>query len=73
MIAKAALIGFLVIGVLTLILAYRRGLKRVKAQRQHPDPNLGPTSVAGIVAPTPLPEWAYWDEADDPGDPHRRR
>lgn len=65
LIAKTALIAFLVIGVVTVIVAYRRGLKRVKTQRRHPDPNLGPTSVRGVVAPTPLPEWAYWDDADD--------
>ena len=70
-IGKIALIGFLVIGVLTLIVAYRRGLKRTKGQRQQPpDPNLGPSTMRG-VPPTPLPEWAYWDENDENPDPRR--
>ncbi|WP_445166975.1 hypothetical protein ACTXG7_24625 [Mycolicibacterium sp. Dal123E01] len=64
-IAKVALIAFLVIGVVTFIVGYRRGLKRAKGQRQQQaDPNLGPSTLRG-VPPTPLPEWAYWDE-DDP-------
>ncbi|MCV7177403.1 hypothetical protein [Mycolicibacterium sphagni] len=67
---KIALVAFLVIGVMTIVVAYIRGLRRVKSQRRLPDPNLGPTSVRGVVAPTPLPEWAYWDENDE--DPDRK-
>lgn len=67
---KIALVAFLVIGIMTIVVAYIRGLRRVKSQRRLPDPNLGPTSVRGVVAPTPLPEWAYWDENDE--DPDRK-
>ncbi|OYN77082.1 hypothetical protein [Mycolicibacterium sphagni] len=67
---KIALVAFLVIGVMTIVVAYIRGLRRVKSQRRLPDPNLGPTSVRGVVAPTPLPEWAYWDENEE--DPDRK-
>ena len=70
LIAKVALIAFLVIGVVTFIVAYRRGLKRSKGQRYLPDPNLPPSAARGGFAPTPLPEWADWDEAQD--DPDRR-
>jgi hypothetical protein len=67
---KLAVVAFLVIGIMTIVVAYIRGLRRVKSQRRLPDPNLGPTSVRGVVAPTPLPEWAYWDENDE--DPDRK-
>ncbi len=65
LIAKVALVAFLVIGVAILVVAYRRGLRRAKGQRTQPDPNLGPGSVRGVMPPTPLPEWAYSDE-DEP-------
>ncbi|BBZ76896.1 hypothetical protein MANY_22330 [Mycolicibacterium anyangense] len=72
---KVALVAFLAIGVGILIFAYARRAREIKSQRIGPDPDMGPSTTWGIVPPTPLPEWAYWDEApsDLPPDPQDGR
>lgn len=70
-IVKIALVAFLVIGVGILVITYARRVREIKSQRIGPDLDMGPSTTWGIVPPTPLPEWAYWDEAniDPPPDP----
>ncbi len=63
-VAKIALLGFLVGGVTVFLVGYIRGARRVQGQRDEPDLNMGPSTTWGVVAPTPLPDWAYWDDND---------
>ncbi|CAN5718765.1 hypothetical protein BH10ACT9_BH10ACT9_43820 [soil metagenome] len=68
-VAKWALLTFIVIGVTILVVASVRGARKVKTQRRRSNPDLGPSTTWAVVPPTPLPEWAHWDnEEADGGD-----
>ncbi len=74
LVAKATLIAFLVIGTAVLVITYIRRRRRVTPWRsRYADPYL--RSIYGGAPPTPLPEWAYWDEEtghdDNPAGPPR--
>lgn len=68
LIAKVALIAFIVGGVVALI---TRAVRRSRANRLDPrwtaygaQPGYE-ASVHGAMPNTPLPEWAYWDDDGD--------
>lgn len=61
-IAKVALAAYLVISVAYIVVVYRRRVRNRSAGRPvRPDSNPFYTN-RWVVAPTPLPEWAYGDE-----------
>jgi hypothetical protein len=65
---KVAVIVFIVGGIAALI---TRGVRRSRANRLDPrwKPHRGQpgyeASAHGAMPNTPLPEWAYWDDAGD--------
>ncbi len=67
-VAKWALLSFIAIGVTILVIASMRGVRKVKTQRLRSNPDLGPSTTWAVVPPTPLPEWAHWDDEDAEGD-----
>jgi hypothetical protein len=68
---KLALVAVIVGGVIALI---TRGVKRSRANRSDPRWNEHRTqpgyeaSARGVAPNTPLPEWAYWNDADHDDD-----
>lgn len=66
-IAKWALVAFIIGAVAVFIVVYVRGARKVETQRDGPDLNMGPTTTWGVVAPTPLPDWAEVHEAGADG------
>ncbi|MDM3908803.1 hypothetical protein [Mycobacterium intracellulare] len=70
LVAKVALIAFIVGGTVVLI---TRGVRRSRANRLDPrwkyygaQPGYE-ASVHGAMPNTPLPEWVYWDDEGDDG------
>jgi len=76
-VAKSALAVYLVVSVVYIVFVYRRRVRsRPAGKPARPDSNPYYTH-RWVVAPTPLPEWAYADEnqadsasEDIPGAPH---
>lgn len=73
LVAKVALIAFIVAGTTILI---TRAVRRSRANRLDPrwkaygaQPGYE-ASVHGAMPNTPLPEWAYWDDESDEGSAH---
>ena len=70
LILQIALLVFIAGGVLAIVTVYV--VRRRKVNYRHKiDPTLGTLGQMGVVAPTPLPEWAHWDESQQDG-PDRR-
>lgn len=64
LILQVALIVFIAGSVLAVATVYV--VRRRKVSYRHKiDPTIGPLGQMGVVAPTPLPEWASWDEDPD--------
>lgn len=64
---KVSLVVFIGVAVIVFIAVYVRKSKTTNF-RTEADPNLGSLSQMGVVPPTPLPEWAYWED-DEPTEP----
>jgi len=64
-VAKWALLAFIVVGLMIVVIAYARNVRKVKTQRLRSNPDLGPSTAWAIVPPAPLPEWAYRDDRDE--------
>lgn len=65
LILQVALLVFIAGGVMAIAAVYV--VRRRKVSYRHKiDPTLGTLGQMGVVAPTPLPEWAHWD--DDSGE-----
>ena len=63
-ILQVALLVFIAGGLLAVATVYV--VRRRKVNYRHKiDPTLGTWGQLGVVAPTPLPEWAHW-ESEDP-------
>ncbi|WBP92862.1 hypothetical protein O6072_23935 [Mycolicibacterium neoaurum] len=60
---KVSLVVFIGVAVIVFIATYVRK-SRITNFRTEADPNLGSLSQMGVVPPTPLPEWAYWEDAE---------
>ncbi|QVI28058.1 hypothetical protein MN2019_01275 [Mycolicibacterium neoaurum] len=60
---KVSLVVFIGVAVLVFIATYVRKSKTTSF-RTEADPNLGSLSQMGVVPPTPLPEWAYWEDGE---------
>jgi hypothetical protein len=66
LILQVALLVFIAVGVLTIATVYM--VRRRKVSYRHKiDPTLGTLGQMGVVAPTPLPEWAHWEESQHDG------
>lgn len=68
LILKVALLVIIAGGVVAIVATYVRRSRAVRF-RQEPDPTLGPLGQMGVVAPTPLPEWAHWTDTDEQSKP----
>jgi hypothetical protein len=67
LILQVALLVFIAGGVLTIATVYM--VRRRKVSYRHKiDPTLGTLGQMGMVAPTPLPEWAHWESQHDGAD-----
>jgi len=61
---------FIAGGVIAIVAVYV--VRRRKVSYRHKiEPNLGALGQMGVVAPTPLPEWAHWDDDSDEGSASR--
>lgn len=66
LILQVALLVFIAAGVLAIATVYVVRRRKV-SYRDKIDPTLGTLGEMGIVPPTPLPEWAYWDDSQRDG------
>ncbi|BBZ19850.1 hypothetical protein MGAD_41850 [Mycolicibacterium gadium] len=66
LILQVAVLVFIAAGVLAIATVYV--VRRRKVSYRHKiDPTLGTLGEMGMVPPTPLPEWAHWDESQHGG------
>lgn len=66
LILQVTLLVFIAGGVIAIATVYV--VRRRKVSYRHKiDPTLGTLGQMGVVPPTPLPEWAHWDDDSEEG------